>query len=457
MLGIATRRASSLAVLAAGALLAGCSKGPPALETIQARHQLNVATVNSPTSYYQGAHGPQGAEYQLALAFATSLGVKLNMYTVPDMAALRAELKSGRADIVAAGITADKSWNRTGLQCSPYQDIAQLVVGQRGKPRIGNVEALVGKRLVVVKDSPQVRILDELRAQGVLGLQWEAVSHPQADPLDLVSDGKADYAVIDANEFLYAQHLYPAVSVAFTLPERREARWIVGKDSEDLLQRVNAFLDALRNANGLEPLLAAAAPESPDFEFQISQRLQRDIEVELPTLRPHFEEAAKETGTDWRILAALGYAESKWQRAAVSADGAVGVMMLLPDTAAQLGVANRGDARENILAGARYFNRVRDQIPDVITEPDRTWFALAAYNVGYSHLEDARILAQRHGKSPNAWTDVKAALPLLARDEYYPQAKHGYARGWEPVRMVENVQLFLKLLEWRAEPAEKKR
>ena len=294
MLGIATRRASSLAVLAAGALLAGCSKGPPALETIQARQQLNVATVNSPTTYYQGAHGPQGAQYQLALAFATSLGVKLNLYTVPDVAALRAELKSGRADIVAADITPDKSWNRVGLQCSPYQEIAQRVVGQRGKPRIRTVEALAGKHIVVVKDSPQVRILDDIRTKGVRGLQWEAVSHPQADPLDLVADDKADYAIVDANEFLYAQHLYPDVTVAFTLPERREARWIVGKGAEDLLQRVNAFLDQLRNDNGLEPLLAAAAPESPEFEFQVSQRLQRDIELELPALRPHFEEAAKE-------------------------------------------------------------------------------------------------------------------------------------------------------------------
>jgi membrane-bound lytic murein transglycosylase F len=226
----------------------------------------------------------------------------------------------------------------------------------------------------------------------------------------------------------------------------------VGRDAADLLKRVNAFLDALRDNNGLAPLLAAAAPESPEFEFVLSQRLQRDFELELPALRPHFEEAARATGTDWRILAALGYAESKWQRTAVSADGAVGVMMLLPDTATQLGLEDRNDARENILAGARYFNRVRDQIPDVITEPDRTWFALAAYNVGYSHLEDARVLAQRRGKDPNSWADVREALPLLARDEYYPSTKHGYARGWEPVRMVENVRLFLKLLEWRGEP-----
>ncbi|MEY4761927.1 MAG: hypothetical protein RLZZ200_1783 [Pseudomonadota bacterium] len=456
MLGFATRRARSLAVLAAGALLAGCSNGPPALETIQARHQLNVATLNSPTTYYQGAHGPQGAEYQLALAFAASLGVKLNMYVVPDMPALRAELKSGRADIVAAGITPDTSWARDGRQCSPYQEIPQLVVGKRGKARIRNVASLVGKHIVVSKDSPQVRILDGLRAKGLRGLQWEAVSHPQADPLDLVSDGSADYAVVDANEFLYAQHLYPGVSVSFKLPDTRESRWMVGRDADDLLRRVNAFLDELRNDNGLAPLLAAATPESPEFEFQVSQRLQRDIELELPALRPHFEEAAKETGTDWRILAALGYAESKWQRAAVSADGAVGVMMLLPDTATLLGVSDRGDARENILAGARYFNRVRDQIPDVIVEPDRTWFTLAAYNVGYSHLEDARVLAQRNRKDPNSWNDVKEALPLLARDEYYLSAKHGYARGWEPVRMVENVQLFLKLLEWRADPAEKR-
>ena len=126
-------------------------------------------------------------------------------------------------------------------------------------------------------------------------------------------------------------------------------------------------------------------------------------------------------------------------------------MMLTRETAATLGVTDRNDARQSILAGARYFVQVREQIPDRITEPERTWFALAAYNVGYGHLEDARRLSQSQGGNPDRWSDVSKALPLLAMIEYYENTKHGFARGWEPAHMVGQVQLFLKLLEWNGE------
>jgi membrane-bound lytic murein transglycosylase F len=439
-----------LAVLTA-TLLAGCAPEPSVLEQILARGKLNVATLNSPTTYYQGAHGPQGAEYQLATAFAADLGVELHLYTVPDAAALRAELKSGRADVIAAGITPDYDWQQSGTATTDYQQIPQLVVAQRGQPRVRNIAALAEKRIVISKDSPQLEVLDELRARGAAFLQWEIVTHSTGEPLALVEDGKADYAVVDANEFAYAQHLYPGVSVAFTLPDPRGAHWIVPRRAGALLARVNAFFEQLRQDKRLEPLLATATPESPDFQLQTSQRLQKDIALELPVLRPHFEDAASETGVDWRLLAALGYVESKWQTMAVSGDGAQGVMMLTSDTAASLGVTDRNDARQSILAGARYFVKVRDQIPDRIQEPDRTWFTLAAYNVGYGHLEDARKLAQSRGKNPDAWVDVRGALPLLAMDEYYVNVKFGFARGWEPVQMVDKVQLFLKLLEWQGE------
>lgn len=433
------------------ACLAGCGKPLSSLELIQARHRLNVATLNSPTTYYQGAHGPQGAEYQLAAAFAAYLGVELDIYTVPDVAALRSALKSGRADIIAAGITPDAPWREVGRSSSPYQDIPQLVVTQRGKPRPRNLAALEGRRIVIAEDAPQLRVLDDLRATGAPWLQWEIVPRERGEPLALVAAGKAACAVVDASDFLYARHLFPDAVLAFTLPAPREARWMVGRRSRDLLARVNAFFDELRNDNGLAPLLAAAAPESPEFALQVSQRLQRDIAVELPALRPHFEEAAQATGVDWRLLAALGYVESQWQTLAASADGAQGVMMLTGDTATALGVTDRSNARQNILAGARYFVKVRDQIPERIKEPDRTWFTLAAYNVGYGHLEDARRLTQSRGHNPDVWADVRDALPLLASEEYFPSLKHGYARGWEPVQMVDRVQVFLKLLEWRGE------
>jgi membrane-bound lytic murein transglycosylase F len=148
-------------------------------------------------------------------------------------------------------------------------------------------------------------------------------------------------------------------------------------------------------------------------------------------------------------LAAVGYQESKWEPRAKSEEGAVGVMMLTSDTAQAMGIKDRTDPEQSISAGARYLAQVRAMIPERIAEPDRTWLTVAAYNVGFGHLEDARIIAQARGKNPDSWADVRAVLPLLAQERWYERAKRGYARGWEPVQFVDRIQRYLTLLEWQ--------
>ncbi len=183
--------------------------------------------------------------------------------------------------------------------------------------------------------------------------------------------------------------------------------------------------------------------------YEDTWQFHQDLAARLPQYRAWFEEASQQTGVDWRLLAAIGYQESKWDPEAQSSMGASGMMMLTSDTADSLGVEDRSDAHESILAGARYFQEVRDKVPAHIPEPDRTWLAIAAYNVGYGHVEDARRLAQMRGKNPDSWQDVREQLPLLADETWYDRLKHGFARGAEPAQFVDRIQRFLKLLEWQ--------
>jgi membrane-bound lytic murein transglycosylase F len=127
-------------------------------------------------------------------------------------------------------------------------------------------------------------------------------------------------------------------------------------------------------------------------------------------------------------------------------------MMLTADTAQSLGLKDRSDPEQSIYAGARYLAQVREKVPERIPEPDRTWFTIAAYNVGFGHLEDARVITQALGKDADSWTEVRLRLPLLAQERWYTHARRGYARGWEPVQFVDRIQRFLRLLEWQ--PAE---
>ncbi len=98
--------------------------------------------------------------------------------------------------------------------------------------------------------------------------------------------------------------------------------------------------------------------------------------------------------------------------------------------------------------GARYVQQLKARISPEVNEPDRTWLALAAYNVGYGHLKDAQTIVRRQRGDPNSWLDVKQALPLLAKRKYYSQTTYGYARGWEPVKYVENIRTYYRIMQW---------
>lgn len=435
-------------VLLACLALAGCDGAADGLARVHAHGELRVATVNEPTCYYLGAHGPQGFEYRLAHAFADSLGVQLVIVPVREHDVLRDMLAEGRVDIVAAELTADDGWKRAGLATTSYRDIQQLVVQRRGLPPIHNIAGLNGARIVARQDSPQLELLRGLRGSGATYLNWTELPRVQADPLDWVNTGDADYAIIDRSEFAFARHLYPDVSVAFTLPDPRPVHWLVRRSALDLRDAANRFFASWHATGMLQHLANDADAEAGDFQYQEARRFQDDIANRLPDLRAAFAQAADSQSLDWRLLAAVGYQESHWDDHAVSGDGAAGIMMLTAATAKAMGVADRSNTAQNIAGGAMYLAQVLQMIPARIAEPDRTWLALAAYNVGFGHLEDARILAQTQGKNPDSWADVSQVLPWLAQERWYDLARRGYARGWEPVRFVEQVRGYLAVLEW---------
>ncbi len=359
------------------------------------------------------------------------------------------ELAAGHADIAAASLTDSPEWQKVGDAAVPYANIPQLVVYERSGVRPRETLQLESARLAVRAGSPQERILEKLRRTVAPTLQWVETAPSSADPIEDVDSGNADYAISDAREFSFARHLYPNVLVGFALPDTRPVQWIVRKGAPALLESVDQFFGALAQSGELSQLVQEASGDTRRFEYEESREFQTHVAERLPRYRAWFEEAAAQSGIDWRLLAAVGYQESKWDPRAVSDEGAAGLMMLTADTAQAMGIKDRTDPRQSIFAGARYLAQVRQMIPDRITEPDRTWLTIAAYNVGFGHLEDARVIAQALGKDPDSWTEVREELPLLAQGRWYARAKRGYARGWEPVQFVDRIQRYLTLLEWQ--------
>ncbi len=441
--------ALGLAFLAALLLTAGCTPKPRALDEIRARGKLRVVTLNNPTSFYFGTHGAEGLEFELTRAFAEDLGVTLVITPVADTRALQAEIAAGRADLAAARITPDDSWNGIASATEAYDEVPQLIVFRRGEKRPRSTLQIESARLAVRAGSPQEQMLDHMRRTVAPTLAWVSTAPSSADPLEDVQNGQADYALVDAREYSFARHLYPMFGIGFELPRKRSTLCMVPEQAHYLLETANLFVRVAARTGKLAAIVQHSSGDSRRFEYLESRNFQGHVLERLPRLRSWFEEAAAQTGLDWRLLAAIGYQESKWSPVAESGDGALGIMMLTGDTAAELGVKDRTNPRESIFGGARYLVQVREKIPERIAEPDRTWFTVASYNVGFGHLEDARVLAQERGKNPDSWADVREHLPLLAQERWYQKAKRGYARGWEPVQFVDGVQRYLTLLEWQ--------
>ena len=234
--------------------------------------------------------------------------------------------------------------------------------------------------------------------------------------------------------FIYAALLWPALQQQFKLLSSQ-------------MPPTQAWAQAAQNTVNLQ-LTRTAVPK----RFLIPMREIWDLQQRLPRYEKDFRQAAQVNRVDWRLLAAMGYQESLWQPTATSKTGVRGLMMLTLRTAQAMGVSNRLDPKQSIDGGAKYIVHVKQQLPASIEEPDRTRFALAAYNVGGGHLEDARKLTEAEGLDPNKWLDVQKILPRLAQKQWYSKTRYGYARGGEPVHFVRNIRRYYDILTWVTQP-----
>ncbi|MHB0775937.1 membrane-bound lytic murein transglycosylase MltF [Halomonas sp. WWR20] len=418
------------------------------LRAIRKHDFIQVFTRNTPTTYYEGRHGPTGFEYELVRRFAEHLGVSLAIDNEGNIQSVLEAVRSGRADLAAAALPLDPTL--PGIRYSrPILALQPLVVYRRGLPPPQSAEDLLNLDIGVIHGSGASLVLREAQAQWP-DLSWrETADLEVADLLHMVEDGELDAAVIYAHQFKLNRLFFPGVENAFVLGEPLSLAWAFPEGAGlELLEEANRFLDSLQADGTLMRLVNRYFGHDDYLEYVGARLFIRHVQGRLPEYTALFREAARNTGFDWKLLAALGYQESHWKPEATSPTGVRGLMMLTLPTAEQVGVDNRLDPEQSIEGGARYLRSVKDRLQQEIPEPDRTWMALAAYNVGLGHLYDAQKIAEMRGGDPYAWSDVREALPLLQKREWYSKVRHGYARGGEPVIYVRNIRRYYEILNY---------
>ena len=426
--------------------LAGCGDNfPPAF----ARSNEFVILTRAATSARADdtANGTSGFDYELARRLSEELGLKTRIVVAPSDADIIRQLRSDHAHLGAAWLTeVDEPEIRAS---SPYFESHNVLVTHEASLPLDSIEQLAGKTVHVVAGSRQETALREIQKH-VANLTIASGDKNASNELDLmegVATQRYEAALVNDAQFDIGSNYYPELQKALEIGPARPIVWLFAPSvSAELLAKANDFLARMQQSGEMDRLKDRYFGHIERLTPVDTVRFIERMRTVLPGYRAHFQAAQIKSGIDWRLLAALAYQESQWQPQATSPTGVRGMMMLTAETADHLGIDNRLDAAQSIDAGAQYVNELRDALPPTVADPDRTWLALAAYNVGMGHLNAARYLAKTVKTNPDSWYAMKRVLPLLAQPKYYNRLKSGKGRGGEAVIMVENIRVYNDIL-----------
>jgi membrane-bound lytic murein transglycosylase F len=437
----------SLLVIIAAYLIIDGFKWRTHWDQVVDRQKIIVAVRESEGVFWPIGQEFSGFEYDILSEIEAALGVPVSPFAVRNLDDLYHALEVGAVDMAITGTsTPTDEWQKS----LPYF-VTNLGIVQKKRQRFQTDDALVAGILDPEANTQPTNALSELYPNAEI--QYEA-GRLSAELMTLVDIGALDVALLDERDFQIQQTVFPDLQFKLVDSSAQEIS-VLFRPSHDgsILNRVDDALRDIQDTGLMVQMIDRHFGHANEFDFVGNLTFDRHMVSRLPTYLNWFVDHAAENEIDWRLLASVAYQESHWRSNAVSPTGVRGVMMVTQATARQMGISNRADPEQSIDAGSRYLRSLMDRVPEQITEPDRTWFALASYNVGAGHVEDARKIAEIEGGNPDIWIDVRRNLPKLALKSYYPWTTYGYARGNEPVVYVGNIRQYYEKMK-RAFPEE---
>lgn len=407
---------------------------------IQRSGVLRVLTSNNPASYFMWRGELMGFDYDLMRHFARQHDLRVRMVVKSSSSELFEALEAGEGDVIAAAMTVNDQRRKQGWRFSTrYLEINEQIIGRRDEPPFESVRQLAGRTVVVAADSAFLDTLEALRDEGIdVTIQREMDVNSEM-LIQRVADGSADLTMVDSHlaalESTYRDDIQPL----WTLTGSRDVAWGLRADQPGLADKLNAYIS--RNYRGLFYNVTYNRYFRESKTIQIHEKYRVEAGKDISPYDELVKEYAVNHGLDWRLLLAQMYQESHFNPEARSFAGAQGLMQIMPRTAQQFGFSDPHDPEQGIAAGVAYLIWLEGRFPQRLELAQRIYFALAAYNAGHGHVEDARRLAQQLGKDPDRWFGhVEEAMLLLSQPAYARQARYGYVRGSEPVQYVREIR-----------------
>lgn len=427
------------------------------LDDILQRGYLNALVDNNSVSYFIYKGQPMGYEYELLNLFAKHLGVALKIQVTSGIDRAMDQLNKGEGDIIAFPLTITKERTKYVSFSNPHFHSYQVLVQRKpanwrmmtldaiDDSLIRSPVALIGKEVHVLAGSSyetRLRHLSEEIGGDVL-IRADTASSESESLIRRVALGEIKYTVADHMLARVNASYYPDLDIQTPISVAQQVAWATRKNSPQLLEAMNEWLAAIKKEATFMVIYNRYFKSPRTSLVRMKSEYSSMGGNMLSPFDSLIRRGAHTLGWDWRLLAALIYQESRFLPKGESWAGARGLMQLMPRTANEFGAFDLDDPRQSIHAGVGYLrfldNYWLKKVPDT---NERLKFILASYNVGLSHVVDARRLAEKYGKDPQVWFDhVEYFLSRKSEPEFYrdPIVTAGYCKCEEPINYVRDI------------------
>lgn len=409
------------------------------------RRVIRALVVHNQTHYFFDGLRPRGITYDALVEFERGLNKTLrsrhltvHVIHIPvTRDRLLPMLLSGQGDLAVGNLTiTSERANQVAFSIPLATNVSEVVVTHASGPVLSALEDLAGREVWVRTASSYYKSLVALnqrfRREGRDTVVIRPAEHrfETEDLLQMTAAGLIDITIADDHLANFWADVFDSLRVHRELAVRTGAElgWAFRKNSPAFEAQVNAFIREHAVGQYMGNVL-------------LQQYLRTNRRARNPTSGSErrrfastaavFKRYAAQYDFDWLMIAAQAYQESKIDQKLVSPAGAVGVMQVLPSTAADRNVNIRdiSTLENNIHAGIKYMRFIRDNYladAPMMSEFDRHLFAFASYNAGPNRISAMRRRAAAQGLDPNIWFQN---VEVLAAKEI----------GRETVQYVSNI------------------
>ncbi|MBR1476065.1 MAG: transglycosylase SLT domain-containing protein [Muribaculaceae bacterium] len=442
-----------LALLACLGLL-GTLVGPSGCGQVEEKHPLpttlTVGTLYSPTSFFMLRGDTLGYDYDRITDFARAKGIKLRFKVAPNMNALMQLLEQDSVQVLAYEIPMTAEYKARALHCGAVNETYQVLVQPTGDSLLTDVTQLVGKEIWVERGSKyesRLRNLNNETGGGIVIRYVEGDTLMPDDLIEMVSRHELPLTVVDSDIAMLNHTYYDNIDIGLTISFAQRSSWAVSNRNPWLADSINAWAQSLGARTYSKNALRRY--------FEISRSAMPHDTIDLHPATPPgcispydslFRVYSRQVGWDWRLLAAVSYTESAFDRTVVSWAGARGIMQLMPNTAKAYGLDmdQITDPELNIRAAVACIGDLQRMFKPLVADTtERVKFILASYNAGAGHVIDAMELARKYEKEPEVWDgNVEETILWKQNPQFYNDSvcRFGYFRGKQTVAYVAHVE-----------------